>query len=178
MKTTHAMVLLVPVLLLTGCVGVMPIPPSRNQRACGKVITPEQVKFIVPCQTARAEVIARLGDQFRESPRLPVLAYSWEKPAATLAWWIVSMESGGGGHVERSHWRAFFVKFDADGRAANTKFVSLSQHRSLDEQLEDWATSKKHGFISSGAHVFNPDTGVPWVFEAMQESRQFSAISN
>jgi hypothetical protein len=170
MKTTLTILCMLSAALLTGCVGVVPVP--SNRQTYGKVITREQVRFIVLGQTTRAEVKKKLGDQFRESPRLPALAYSWEKPAATLAWWIVSTESGGGGHVERSHWRAFFVKFDADGRAANTTFVSLSQHRSLDEQLEDWATPKKHGFISSGAHVFNPDTGVLWVFESMQESAQ------
>ena len=169
--------------LLTGCVGVMPVPPSpRNQPACGKVITPEQVKFIVPGQTTRAEVMARLGDHFRDSPRLPVLAYSWEKPAVGWTWWIVVAGPGGagaaGGHAEGNHWQAFFVKFDASGRVAATKFVSLSNHRSLDEQLEDWAVPKKFGFAKIGAHIFNPDNGVPWFIEDMKQNGQFCGASN
>jgi hypothetical protein len=177
MKIAVTLVGLFPVLLLTGCVCLVPLPPTNNQ-VYGRVIESSQTRFIVAGQTTRDEVVARLGGEFRDSPRMAALAYSWETPAADIAWWIAAVETGGGGHFERSHWRAFFVKFDAEGWVANTKFVSLSQHRSLDEQLEDWATPKKHGFISSGAHVFNPDTGVPWVFESMQESGQFSAISN
>ncbi len=137
MKTAFVIMLLLLPVLLTGCVGVMPAP--SNEQAYGKVITRNEVRFIVPGQTTRAEVIARLGGQFRDSPRLPVLAYSWEKPAAGLVWWIVTKDSGGGGDIERSHWRAFFVKFDTDGRVVATHFVSLSGGKSLDEQLENWA---------------------------------------
>ena len=101
----------------------------------------------MPGQTMREEVVTRLGDQFRDSPRLPVLAYSWEKPAADLVWVIVSTESRGGGHIERSHWRAFFVEFDSGGRVRRTEFMHLSGKKSLDEQLEDWA--QRHGAAST-----------------------------
>ena len=131
--------------LLTGCVAVFPVPSS--EKTYGKIITPQEVKFIVPGQTTRAEVMARLGDQFRDSPRLPVLAYAWEKPAADLVWVIVSTESGGGGHIERSHWRAFFVEFDSAGRVRRTEFMHLSGKKSLDEQLEDW--SQRQGAAST-----------------------------
>ena len=124
-------------LLLTGCVAVFPVPSS--EKTYGKIITPQAVKFIVPGQTTRDEVVARLGDQFRDSLRQPVLAYSWEKPAADLVWFAVSTENGGGGHLERSYWRAFFVAFDSGGRVRRTEFVRLSGKKSLDEQLEDWA---------------------------------------
>jgi hypothetical protein len=182
MKNVFAIILPMLAVLLTGCVGVMPVPPSRNQPACGKVITPEQVKFIVPGQTTRAEVMARLGDHFRDSPRLPVLAYSWEKPAVGWTWWILLAgpggAAGGGGYTEGSHWQAFFVKFDANDRVKATRFVSLSNHRSLDEQLEDWAVPKRRGFFSSGGGIFNPDNGVPWILESMKQNGQFSAVSN
>jgi hypothetical protein len=128
-------------LLLTGCVAVFPVPSSEKTH--GKIITPQAVKFIVPGQTTRDEVVARLGDEFRDSLRQPVLAYSWEKPAADLVWFAVSTESGGGGHFERSYWRAFFVAFDSGGRVWRTEFVRLSGKRTLDEQLEDWA--QRHG---------------------------------
>jgi len=182
MKTAFTIILPLLTVLLTGCVGVMPVPPSRNQPACGKVITPEQVKFIVPGQTTRVEVMARLGDHFRDSPRLPVLAYSWEKPAVGWTWWILLAgpggAAGGGGHTEGNHWRAFFVKFDAGGRVAATRFVSLDNGKSLDEQLENWAVPKRFGFAKIGAHIFNPDNGVPWFIEDMKQNGQFSAVSN
>jgi|GEM_PF-1039548 len=137
-KTACVIILLWLSVLLTGCAGIMPAP--SHEQTYGKVITRNEVRFIVRGQTTRAEVVARLGGQFRDSPRLPVLAYSWEKPAADLVWWIVTKDSGGVGYIERSHWRAFFVKFDANGRVTATRFASLSGGKSLDEQLENWAT--------------------------------------
>lgn len=131
--------------LLTGCIAVFPVPSSEKTH--GKIITPKEVKFVVPGQTTREEVVARLGEQFRDSPRLPVLAYSWEKPAADLVWVVVSTESGCGGHFERSHWRAFFVAFDSGGRVRRTEYVRLSGEKSLDEQLEDWA--QRNGVVST-----------------------------
>ena len=156
--------------LLTGCVGiVLPVPSDGN--TYGKVITREQVSFIVPGKTTKAEVIARLGDQYRTSPRQPALAYSWEKPATGWAWGFCVMEGGAGGHVERSHWQAFFVRFDDRERAVSTKFDSLCGRKSLDEQLEDWAIEGHHHTTQIGVKIFDPDNGVPWVVEDMKASR-------
>ena len=127
---------------LAGC-AVVPIP--SDGKTYGKVITREQVKFIIPGQTLRTEVTEKLGRQFRDSPRLPVLAYAWEK--STLGWgWAVAnpppqWTNFYGKHEcnEGSDWRAFFVAFDAAGQVSRTKFVRLSGDKSLDEQLENWA---------------------------------------
>lgn len=179
MKTALAINLLFLTVLLTGCVGVLPVPPARREPAHGKVITRADVKFIVPGQTTRDEVIARLGDQFRDSPRLPVLAYAWEKPACGLMWWIVLAGPGGagagGGHSEGSDWQAFFVKFDANEQVATTKFVSLCDRRSLDEQLEDWAIGKTHHLADADGYLFSPDSGVPQFIEYMKKTGQFGA---
>jgi hypothetical protein len=154
--------------LLTGCVGiVLPVPSDGN--TYGKVITREQVSFIVPGKTTREEVIARLGDQFRASPRLPALAYSWEKPAIGWTWGIAGLEGGAAGaYVEGSHWRALFVRFDERERVVSIRFVSLSGRKSLDERLENWAVEKKHDFNEIGAKIFDPDNGVPWIVEDMK----------
>ena len=160
--------------LLTGCVGVMPIPPARNEPTYGRVITKEAVRFIVPGQTTRAEVIAQLGDRFRASPRMPVIAYAWEKPACGWAWWLLVVSDNGAaaavGRYDGDYWHAYFIKFDEGNRVTESKFVSLQHHQSVDQQLEDWATTRPKNFFASGAHVFNPETGVPWVFQWMQEN--------
>jgi len=62
MKTTLTILCLLPVVLLMGCV-LVPVPSDGQNY--GQVITREQVSFIVPGQTTRAEVVAKLGDQFR-----------------------------------------------------------------------------------------------------------------
>jgi len=118
----------------------------------GKVITREQVKFIVPGQTTRTEVTEQLGDQYRDSPRMPVFAYAWEK--STLGWGWPAANPPPPSKVffsqhernEGSDWQAFFVAFDDSGKVSRTKFMRLSDRKSLDEQLEAWA---QHGGVPS-----------------------------
>lgn len=178
MKTASAIILPLLAVWLTGCIGVVPVPSSGQ--TYGQVITREATKFIVPGRTTRDAVIAELGDQFRDSPRLPVLAYTWEKPGCGLMWWVVLVGpyggGAGGGHSEASDWRALFVKFDAHGRVSATKFASLSSRRSLDEQLEDWALGKTHRLANLGGNFFDQDSGVPQFVEYMKQTGQVCGV--
>ena len=142
MKIALTILCMLSAVLLTGCVVV---PVSSDGKTYGKVIMREQVRFIVPGQTTQAEVTETLGGQFRDSPRMPVLAYAWEK--STIGWgWPVGnppppLEYFFKQHEknEGSDWRAFFVAFDDAGKVSRTKFAHLSSGKSLDEQLENWA---------------------------------------
>jgi hypothetical protein len=178
MKTALPFVQLMPalllILLLSGCVGVMPVPKSSRETATGRIISPQEVSFIVAGQTTRTELTNHLGCEFRDAPCAPALAYSWERPATRWVWWIFFLSAGGGGCYENS-WHAFFVKFDAEGRVTKTTLASLSENQSLDEQLEAWAAPEQCGRPAGGAHVLDPDTGVPRVFEWMQQNGQFNA---
>ena len=131
--------------LATGCVGLIPVPDSSSQVVVGRVIQPREAAFIVPGQTTRAHVVERLGTDFRASPRMPVMAYSWELPGGKVLWWwfVCCTEggAGGAGELEWSHWRAFFVAFDQAGYVTKTRFIRLSSRKSLDEQLEAWGAA-------------------------------------
>ena len=131
--------------LVTGCVGFIPLPTGSSQAAVGRVIQSREAAFIVPGQTTRAHVVDRLGADFRASPRMPVLAYSWELPGGKALWWWFVFSTGGSagdaGEFEWSHWRAFFVAFDEDGYVTKTRFIRLSSRKSLDEQLEAWGAA-------------------------------------
>ena len=129
-------------LFLTGCVGVIPVPSFSSKPVAGIPIKPQQTEFIVVGETTHAEVVDRLGARFRESPRVPALAYSWELPGGEGVWWICGLEGGTGDRFEWSRWRAFFVMFDDSGHVASSKFKRLSSRKSLDEQLEDWFASE------------------------------------
>lgn len=178
MKNVFAIILPMVAVLLTGCVGVMPVPPSRNEPACGKVITRDEVAFIVPGQTTRAEVVAKLGVNYRDAQPVKALAYSWETPATGWAWGIlIVLPTGGivgGNHHENSHWRAFFMEFDSGDRVRRTGFARLAARKSLDEQLENWALQRTAHpfaeFIETGGGIFNPDDGVPRMFENLKPS--------
>lgn len=174
MKTISLLVSLIPILLLNGCIGVIPVPPNQDAPAVGHAITPGDLKFIVAGKTTQAEVVARLGLDFRESPRMPVMAYSWEKPAWGWAWWMFVWVPEtpcfitGGDHEEGNDWRALYLKFDSAGRVEKTEFAKLDNGHSLDEQMENWGWGKARHFIEDGAGVFNPETGTPVIFDGMK----------
>jgi len=126
-------------MLLTGCVGVIPVPSLSNKPVAGCQITSAQASGIIVGRTTRSEVVEQLGNRFRESPRMPALAYSWELPGGRGFWWAFGTVGGRMEDFEWSRWRAFFILFDGSGRVADMKFVRLASSKSLDEQLEDWA---------------------------------------
>lgn len=169
MKTPTLLLLPLAVLLLTGCVGLVVPLPSSGVKAYGHAVTPAQVKFIIPGQTTRAEVVAQLGGYGHTSLRQPALAYTWEEPAADLLWfWMIPSPlgvAGDGGFVERAHWRGYFVSFDAAGKVSRAKFISLSGSRSLDEQLEHWA-ARDHEACRPAEVFFDADSGAPIFVQA------------
>lgn len=179
MKSTLLLISLISS-LLNGCIGFMPVPPNSNTPSMGARITGDQVKFVVPGCTTRDEVVARLGGRFRESPHTPVLAYSWEQPAWGSCWWVffITPEAivTGGNYDEGCVWRAYYVKFDDNGRVVKTKFARLDDGRSLDEQMENWAGYPPKQFLKDGAGVFNPDNGAPLPFDWMKDNLHLQPV--
>src|SRR3974390_787710 len=169
MKTTFLLVSLAATALLNGCLGSVPVPPNSATPTTGNAITRDQINFIVPGRTTREEVVAKLGGDFRESPRMPVMAYSWEKPAWGWAWWLLFVTPdavvSGGDYDEGNDWRALYLKFNSDGRVEKAQFAKLDNDYSLDEQMENWGWGKSTSFFKDGAGIFNPDTGVPLLFD-------------
>jgi hypothetical protein len=161
--------------LLTGCVGLIPVP-SHSKVEVGRVIERRETDFVAPGRTSRAEVIERLGADFRASPRLPVLAYSWQVTRGMFVWWWCSIYGGDAGESEWSNWRAYFVAFDEQGLVTQTKFVHLSGGKSLDEQLEDWSqrveSKRRAAFRRKGTR----SPGVRGTMASRQEDTLGSAL--
>lgn len=128
--------------LLTGCIGVLPIPQFSNQPTRGTVLRTQDTSFIRVGTTSAAELFGALGTDCVCDPRQRAVAFSWELPGGSGIWWVVGMEGGVVDEFEWSRWRAFFVAFDTNNvvTAANAKH--LSGRKSLDEQLDVWA--RKH----------------------------------
>lgn len=166
MKTTFIIIRLLAALLtaglLAGCVPfgigmgvVVPVPPlSKKKIEQGREITAQEVAFVVPGRTTRAEVITRLGNDFRDSPRVAALAYSWQYNGPQIYWGYGFINGYDQHGVEDFGWRALFVAFDQDDRVVHSRFYRLKSGHSLDEQLEEWAQS--HGAASIiGNHACN-----------------------
>ena len=140
MKTTISTALAAALAaMLSGCVGILPVPPFSNKLVAGRVIERRDASFIVPGCTTRLEVEQQLGTCTRDCPRAPSMAYSWEKPGWTMFWWVASTHSAMGDDFEVGGWHALFVAFNDAGVVLQKDFVNLSNNRSLDEQLERWA---------------------------------------
>ena len=130
---------LVSALLLTGCVGIIPIPPRSTKVEYGREIQRREVRFIVPGSTTRVEVEQRLGPCSRDCSRSPSIAYTWETPAWTVFWWVAPVIAADGGSFPVGGWHALFVALNDQGVVLQKDFVSLSRRSSLSEQLERWA---------------------------------------
>ncbi|MEW6158523.1 MAG: hypothetical protein AB1813_13905 [Verrucomicrobiota bacterium] len=132
---------LTPLVLLTGCIGVVAVPSFSNKVEAGKEIRAADIHFIQPGVTKLEEVFVRLGADFRRHPRTPVIAYSWEKPGGWGAVWAVSMYGGGRGQdFGWSRWRALLVAFDENGVVLSREIVRLSERKTIDEQIEKWGS--------------------------------------
>ena len=134
--STSLLGLLTGLWLTTGCAVVVPVPSGKPY---GNALQRSDTRFIVAGKTTRAELVERLGPACRESPRIPALAYAWEPSGINFygiygfLYYAETFETG------YNTWRAFFVRFDDEGRVSRTAFKRLSQRKSLDEHLEKWA---------------------------------------
>lgn len=155
MKNAFTTLWLLSAVLLTGCVpfgvgvgGAVPVPSLSNKKIeQGREITEPEILFVVPGRTTRTEVVARLGDDFRDSPRVSALVYSWQYEGGFKIIWGYGFIGGyGESGVQDFGWRALFVDFDQDGRVVQSQYYRLKGSKSLDEQLEDWA--QRHGAAS------------------------------
>ena len=70
--------------LLTGCVGIIPVPPLSSEVQQGRKIERGEVKFIVPGVTTRREIERRLGPSIRHCDRPPAITYLWITPGWTM----------------------------------------------------------------------------------------------
>jgi hypothetical protein len=140
--TGRGILLLSLTMLVSGCV-VLPIPSPSQDHGYGRAVEKKEVEAITVGVTTRAELTNSLGGQFRESTRVPALAYAWELPAMGMAvlWGVASTHQAAGGVMdfERSKWRALFVRFNTNGVVTSRELVRLSGGKSLDDQLEKWA---------------------------------------
>ncbi len=154
MKTTHTIAILLTSFLLTGCVGVVPLPHKTNARLeAGHEFTRSDTSFIVRQQTTQADVISQMGKQYYELGRYSAIAYTWQYQARQYLWWWTDLwwwtfdpatqrHNGDAGLIESGNWHGVFIAFAADGSVIDFEFRHLSCRKSLDTQLEKWATSR------------------------------------
>jgi len=133
--------LVLAAMLCTGCVGVIPLPASSARVQSGQRVTRDQVSFVQPGCTTRAELTSQLGTNYLSLPQERAIAYSWEVEGGGGVWWCMIVVPYGAlvdGGSWTGGWRAYFVAFDENDVVAATAFKSPSARFSLHEHLEDW----------------------------------------
>jgi hypothetical protein len=127
--------------LMSGCVGVLPLPTTSNKPEHGCKIERAQVAFIHPGRTTRAQVVARLGRDYTALPLNRAFAYTWELPGGGGVWWyciFAGEAAAAGGGSWAGGWRGFLVAFDDQGVVTATAFKKLSCRRPLHENMDRW----------------------------------------
>jgi hypothetical protein len=124
------------VVILTGCVGVMPVPVSAHVEY-GQKLQSKQVVCIRPGHTTRAEVIAALGTNYATFRSIRSIAYTWELSGGGGVWWI-GFVNGGTTVTWVGGWRGFLIAFDELDVVRAAEFKKLSARRSLDDNMERW----------------------------------------
>jgi hypothetical protein len=143
--------------LLTGCAGVVPLPAFPNKVQHGRRITSEQIAFIQPGLTTRAELETALGTNYIESPREPAIAYTWEISGGGGVWWVSLATPYGGvakGDTWLGGWRAFFVSFDDNGVVLAAELKRISPEHSLHQHLREWQHALPHAQPDNNGSMF------------------------
>lgn len=141
LKLNRTILISLAATLFGGCVGIIPLPPVSSQ-TIGTPLRRPEIQFIQPGITTRADVTNRLGAASREVPAVHAMAYSWEKPTVRFMALTISPETGAWDQeFEWNRWRALFVHYDQSGKITRLQLVWLDGDKSLDSQLEKWATT-------------------------------------
>ena len=122
--------------ILTGCVGVAPVPVSSHVEY-GQKLQSKQTVCIRPGHTTRAEVIAALGTNYAAFRSLRSIAYTWELTGGGGVGWI-GFVNGGTTITWVGGWRGFLIAFDELDVVRAAEFKKLSACRSLDDNMERW----------------------------------------
>jgi hypothetical protein len=126
--------------MLTGCVGVTPLPVTSHVEY-GQQVQPAQTAGIRPGRTTRAELVAALGTNYASFRASHSIAYTWEMRGGGGVWWaaVVLGEAAivkGGNWI--GGWRGFLVAFDERDVVRAVEFRKLPGRRSLDETVARW----------------------------------------
>ena len=129
--------LLSMVLLQVSCI-MVPIPTKENKVLAGTPVTKEQQSFIVPMQTTREEVVARLGnpDIIWEDAR--VFVYNWDMRQGMLLWAIGGYGAGAAGLSDIEKHYLLLIQFDEQGKVQRFERTTRPLMQSYSNFLEEW----------------------------------------
>ncbi len=115
---------------------VIPLPESKV--LSGRRITDEDLLFLQPSVTTKADVIGLLGEPtvFWEDEN--VFAYDWEMRQGILLWAVGGGYSGAAGVMDLPKPYVLLIQFDQNGHLKRFETTTPSPFDSYGEHLLDW----------------------------------------
>jgi hypothetical protein len=133
---------------LCGCV---PIPLSEPKVLAGKEVSLEQLEFLTPGVTTKAEVIARLGQPSVVWEDARVMTYDWEMRWGVLVWAVGGYGVGYAGITDIPTHHLLLMEFDDAWRLRRSERVVREERTPYSECLLQW---------KAGIHPASASVGV------------------
>lgn len=121
---------------------ILPQPSSAHEVVSGSRILPEEVAFVQPGRTSRAEITNLFNQPWASYPDLGVMVYYWE----CVDWhWVGGVFCNndsvtGSGDVTSLHY--WFVKFDDTDLVQKHGFIRASPNTPTKKLAERWLNGR------------------------------------
>ena len=132
---------LATVALAGGC--AVPIPLPQDTVLQGKPVTPEQIAFLTPFATTKAEVIERLGQPSVVWEDARVMTYDWEMRQGILIWAVGGYVTGAAGITDIPAYHLLIMEFDESWRLRRYEHATRDLLKSYPDFLREWKASER-----------------------------------
>lgn len=125
--------------LAGGC--ALPVPLPDRPVLSGTPVSPEQMVFLHPAVTTKAEVIERLGPPSIVWEDARVIVYDWELRWGILIWAVGGPYSGAAGIVDVPTHHLLIMEFDEAWRVRRFEHTTHDSLQPYWEFLLEWKAS-------------------------------------
>lgn len=143
-------IMLSATLTLAGCI-VLPIPTGEDKVLAGTPVADEQLAFLAPGRTTKAEVVERLGQPGVVWEDARVFVYRWDLRQGILLWAVGAHVTGGFGKTDLPSHHQLLIQFDEDERVQRFEHQKRPSGTSLADSIREWL----------GLPQGKPDAGEP-----------------
>ena len=124
-----------------GC--AVPIPLPQDTVLEGKPVTAEQIAFLTPSVTTKAEIIERLGLPSVVWEDARVMTYDWEMRQGILIWAVGGYTGGAVGITDIPAHHLLIMEFDESWTLRRYEHATRDLLKSYPDFLVEWKASER-----------------------------------
>ncbi|MFN9078392.1 MAG: hypothetical protein ACK5WX_13310 [bacterium] len=121
----------------------MPIPLPQDTVLEGKPVTAEQIAFLTPSVTTKAEIIERLGLPSVVWEDARVMTYDWEMRQGILIWAVGGYTVGAAGITDIPAHHLLIMEFDESWTLRRYEHATRDLMKSYPDFLVEWKASER-----------------------------------